>query len=794
MFELGLIALAVSFPVFYFYGIYQFLQKNKQESSAREKIFLELQLAKDGAKTEKEKQAFQLVLDFLLNKQPALQFRSTPNIKEVETVQKEIPAESREVITPSAPAETRNSVASTQSPFHSLENINILLYLGAFLMIVACGIFATYSYASWTGAMKTAAVCLFALVFYASGLVMYVRSKSIRPAAVVFTGIGLLAFPLVGVVAYNFWFLDSLKLIWFFTSLSCIALYLIAYKVIRHQLLEYLTLFTALSLFQSSIGMFDLPVHFYYWGFSIFALVLILIDKSKQQLVTSQTLKMSAHLILPLSLLFSLVDISTKLSYFQGGVTCILASIFYLLLASSLKQQERLMSLMFGALLIPCSAVLLWMSTLSTVFRPEIGITLIVIGLIYAQVSEYFSWKKQTEEQHLFGTLSSIATLIACGLTWQFHVLNLAMLLISMCITVYFMYRTKLQILFILFCMPLLFAPYEVTRLLPQYKQDVFVSALYLVTLFGFLITRKITLSLQEGQHLQFLGCISSLGFAFFFVSFSTLPTSLLMIGLIAMILYLVIHLEKVTDLTFAPFCFIYFILMRTGEIYHFDTLDLGMEYLISSLVIYGLSFVYTDKRSDQLVLLSLVGPLLAFSTFDSVRNNVMPSFAIITEGGLITSEGYKRKQSMLIKGGAGAILAGVQVYFYQVLGIEETQLYALSWSAYFVALSVRAKTSEQDLYILLALLFATGPLGMEALDNQWRGLALIGEGIILVLLGMQLKKKIIWQWGVAVLVLEVLYYMRDFLVNLPSWAIFGGLGLALLGGSVFLLQKRKQE
>jgi hypothetical protein len=152
---------------------------------------------------------------------------------------------------PPPPPPPRKAPQPAVSPFQLLENINILLYLGAFFIIVASGIFASYSYESLTGVMKTVLMGVFAAVFYGSGLVMYQRSKNIRPAAVVFTAIGLVAFPLVGLVAYHFWFADNqVQMVWFGTSLVCIGAYFLAYRVIRHGLLEYLSIITALSFFQ----------------------------------------------------------------------------------------------------------------------------------------------------------------------------------------------------------------------------------------------------------------------------------------------------------------------------------------------------------------------------------------------------------------------------------------------------------------------------------------------------------------------------------------------------------------
>lgn len=140
------------------------------------------------------------------------------------------------------------------------------------------------------------------------------------------------------------------------------------------------------------------------------------------------------------------------------------------------------------------------------------------------------------------------------------------------------------------------------------------------------------------------------------------------------------------------------------------------------------------------------------------------------------------------------SIIAAVHYFSNQVLNITEVQFYTLGWAAYVFWLSRLAKKTNEDFYLMVVLELVTIPLAFQSLEDQTRGLLLIVESLALVIIGIQFQRKLVWRWGVGVLVIEVLYYMRDFFLNLPTWAIFGAVGLALLVGSIYLLQRRTQN
>ena len=95
-----------------------------------------------------------------------------------------------------------------------------------------------------------------------------------------------------------------------------------------------------------------------------------------------------------------------------------------------------------------------------------------------------------------------------------------------------------------------------------------------------------------------------------------------------------------------------------------------------------------------------------------------------------------------------------------------------------------------------VSLGFLTLPLFFQALGNtnDVYSFALIIESVMLVVTGIALKYQLVLRWGAISLVVIVLYQLRDFLLNIPTWAIYGSVGIAMLGGAIYLLSRRQDD
>jgi len=85
------------------------------------------------------------------------------------------------------------------------QQANLLLYLGAFLTVIAALVFVNYSSGTIPGAAKMALLSAYTLAFVATG-VLCARFPRVRQAGVVFFAVGALMVPLNFVAAYVFFF------------------------------------------------------------------------------------------------------------------------------------------------------------------------------------------------------------------------------------------------------------------------------------------------------------------------------------------------------------------------------------------------------------------------------------------------------------------------------------------------------------------------------------------------------------------------------------------------------------
>jgi len=211
-----------------------------------------------------------------------------------------------------------------------LDNTSLLLYFGAFLFVAAAGLFVAFGEAA--GGIKTFIVLAVTVAMYGTGIWLYRSKNSLRQAAQAFAGIGIVLAPLVGVALYNYSFgQEHGYTVWLLTSFLCTTLYTHALSVFRTTLMGYVLIFTLLSLFESSIGMFDVPVHYYGWGLALVALVLQFANKLRTWgPELDEPTRQGAQIFLPLALLVSLYN-APDAGAVQLGVSLLFATAFYIL-------------------------------------------------------------------------------------------------------------------------------------------------------------------------------------------------------------------------------------------------------------------------------------------------------------------------------------------------------------------------------------------------------------------------------------------------------------------------------
>ena len=193
--------------------------------------------------------------------------------------------------------------------FAQLDNINVLLYLGAFLVVVSVGIFVGYNFAEISGIGKTALVAAFALLFYVSGLILYKTSQALKPAGITFSAIGLIVIPLVGLAYYNF--VPGAQVlgpvIWVAVSIASLLAGAITFVVIRQQFISYFMTLSILSLTESIVHASQLPVYYLAWGMLLTGAIFTLLARtSRKDAMVAEPMSNSALIMVPAAIILSL--------------------------------------------------------------------------------------------------------------------------------------------------------------------------------------------------------------------------------------------------------------------------------------------------------------------------------------------------------------------------------------------------------------------------------------------------------------------------------------------------------
>lgn len=319
---------------------------------------------------------------------------------------------------------TASTPVTESSP--PLDNITLLLYFGAFLFVASVGLFVGLADAN--GLLKTILVLILAAGLYGVGLWLYKNKESLKPAGLTFAGMGIAITPLVGVAAYNFLQYQA-QAAWFVTSLLCLVMYAHALVALRKPLLNYIFMFTLLSLFQSSVSILNAPIYFYGWTLAVLGIGLQLVSYNKHLWDDLQeSSHVSSQLFLPLSIFVSLTIIPAQ-GFGQFGVTMLLAAAFYGLQALRAEYEPGRLHNAVVAHVAALAGV-----TSLTYFFTEDGLTtgLVLVGLTVIQSLTIWLFKEVTSLARNFAMVLMVSGLISIMFIFRNATTLLATLLVLM--------------------------------------------------------------------------------------------------------------------------------------------------------------------------------------------------------------------------------------------------------------------------------------------------------------------------------------------------------------------------
>ena len=160
------------------------------------------------------------------------------------------------------------------NPFELLQNINILLFTGAFLVILTVIIFVVSSFAALSGWQKVIVVAIFGLTFYLSGLVLFSRYKKLKPAGVAFTIIGVVTIPFALIAFRSYVAIDmSLSSLWLLLSLSMVTISFLTGFVTKWKSMKFIGLTSLAISALSSVILLPIGIPIGFFTFYILAIL-----------------------------------------------------------------------------------------------------------------------------------------------------------------------------------------------------------------------------------------------------------------------------------------------------------------------------------------------------------------------------------------------------------------------------------------------------------------------------------------------------------------------------------------
>lgn len=236
----------------------------------------------------------------------------------------------------------------------TLKNLNILLYVGSFLIVAAMAVFVTLV---MPANIKLASLILVTLGFYVSGMAVYSRSQRLKPAAVAFVGTGLAVLPFLGFALTSLGNMSPTTA-WFIASIAGLVLYGTAAVRLQSQLVSYLTMAYVLSLSLSSVSTLQLGIMWYF----IAAIAVATVCTSIHYLLPNrlpqifwQPVEQTGLVLTPIALVASMF-VASMSDLFMYEVLFGLATVYYVV--AWLESRQKMYEL--AARVLAHVSVLIW--------------------------------------------------------------------------------------------------------------------------------------------------------------------------------------------------------------------------------------------------------------------------------------------------------------------------------------------------------------------------------------------------------------------------------------------------
>ncbi len=812
-----LVVLLISVPVFYVWGLISFFRMlgrgNKIDSVSR-RLYLEAairDLTKEIAKNKEQKLTDMLATyQEELNKLPAQTVEQTP-----EPVQSlEMPAMVQRPIGIHTAQHT--SQASVQN-WYKDNSINLLLYIGAFLIVVSATIYVSLPNA--TGVSKGLVLSALTLVFLFSGLWFHAMPR-IKNAGTAFTGIGALLIPVCGLGWYNFVFKGtsvSFGLVWIITTFIGLFVYIILARYFKSVFYSYVTGFSTLSFVLAFFNMQGLQNDFYVLGAILSSIVLLSISLylKKQQdsdaTLFLQPFAITANITMPVAIAYALFLTSQSAHFtIQSTGSILLGCFFYLLSYRFFKKSEYLFA---AQILFTLGLIYLgfWLhlSTLNVLY--------ILMASLIANLSlvVYFTNRKMQQET----IVAAIFSVVKPAVIFFFAQMNdditpvhlIVFANITMIVGIALTMIRKNAWYLSLSSIFLSIGIYVLMVDQFKFEDKLYVlGLLYTVVAAGWYVAGSIVKKNPRDLAVCLFSC------AYFFVLSTgfigdSWKYQLFNAVSMSVIAYLAFYQYKVKQVIYLGNTLLAFAVFTLLKLMNIHIEFYPFVFVALSYVYYLFSTAITNGPAMEFRISGLLGAVLAPVIFgfysynydyDMYYDNGLPLFSnhLLEKYSLISSYitfllyGFDASSRKSARMGYTASVIGMLTYLWQLfyLGIHETQYYTFVIGAYFFTLAYiqrrKHNISLKQLFDILATFFLMVPTWFQSFGDNGAGYALVLGmiGVSYLVYSITYQDKFYRYAGILGIVLAV--------VSQSKWAIIGLAGLFFLGFALYLLIYRKED
>lgn len=781
--EIVFILFAISFPVFYILGAITFF-----------KWVLKI---RDSGNQQSSKQ---------LSNELTHQI-----IKDTKEERREQPSGKKELL--------KADLGQAWNNWYSDNSINLLLYIGAFLIVASASIFVGFSWEMLGGALKASVLSLITLGFFVFGGVFY-KIEKIKSAGSTFLAVAAILIPFNGAGWYNFYLQQSgfdFGYVWTMTSIVAVLVYIMLAFLIRHPFYTYIASAGGLSLLLSFVNVSNLQKDYYILGGIVFSFVLLLASRifrdSPEQLKDYGTpLTISAQFTMPISLMFGFYVSLTENNLFtiEAGIASILAALYYFLVFS-IKKEDGYLAISLG--FVPVAAFIFG-KYLKVDERPILYL-IDTIFLFYLFSTFKNSIKKEIQEILFALSLGGAFLVVSAAIYLGFGNLHLAALALIAAIFGYLASFKARNLNFSLFSLPhLMFAIVSmVNAYLNVFDNLEFIGYLFTVVCVVYYLAAAIIKARFDIDLKPLVISIAVLGAAAFILS---ITDETIFLGLTFIIFLMAFDFSKRFSFSKAIYIgnlSLYFSLWSIFRIAGIDPNFLFVAWMVLSIgfyLIYKLTdghFLNEEFRNSALIGTGIVA-VIAFITAQTggslppFEKSLDEYYAIVCGYlalALYGIDAYSRNDSKM---GYFASGVGLFVYLWQArfLGFSETQIFTLPTGVYFMTLAYLQRLNEnherRQVLDFIGLGFLLVPTFYQSLGNSgWMyALALGAEGLVIFIIGNSLKYKTYIYAGIASFILAIFSQSYEYLFSLPRYLITAIGGLVFIAVAIFLMIQRGKK